>query len=96
MSTGLIILISAVIVVLTASLLKRVSMSTQVKDAIATVVSLVVGVAAAIIEAGSIADLTAGGLVGTLLIIYGSKELIYKYVSKPSGLDELLETKVNG
>ena len=96
MSTAIIVLIAAILVVVISSVIKTVHMETKTKDLIATISSLILGGLAAVLEAGSIEELTAGGILGTVILVYGSGQLFYKYLSRPTGLDELLETKIKG
>lgn len=93
---AILVAVAAVLVVLTVSVLKNVSMTKEKKNLIATGVSLVAGGLTAFIEAGSLEALTAGGVLSTVLLVYGAGQLVYKFLLSPSGFDEVLETKVNG
>lgn len=92
----LVIAIAAVLVVLAVAILKNVSMSSDKKNVIATVVSAIAGAVGAYVEAGSLEALTGGGVLATVLLVYGASQLIYKFITKPSGIDETIETKING
>ena len=94
--TAVLILVAAVLVVLVTSVLKHVEMSKNTKNIIATVVSLIVGGLTAFVDAGSLEAMTAGGVLATVGLVYAAGQLVYKFILKPSGFDEVLETKVNG
>lgn len=93
---AIIILIAAAAVVLGTAVLKNVAMAQSTKNLVATVLSLVAGGVSAYVDAGSLEALTAGGVLGTIVLVYGAAQLAYKFITKPTGLDELLETRVNG
>lgn len=93
---AILVLVAALVVILTTSILKHVDMSNNTKNLIATGVSLVIGAVTAFVEAGSLEALTAGGVVTTIALVYAAGQVFYKFLLKPSGLDEVLETKVNG
>ena len=93
---AILVLVAAVVVILTTSVLKNVDMSGNTKNIIATAVSLIVGLITAFVEAGSLEALTAGGVMTTIALVYAAGQLFYKFILKPSGFDEVLETKVNG
>lgn len=93
---AILVLVAALVVIVTTSVLKNVSMSGNTKNLIATGVSLVVGLLTAFVEAGSVEALTAGGVLTTVGLVYAAGQVAYKFILKPSGFDEVLETKVNG
>lgn len=93
---AILVLVAALVVIFTTSVLKHVDMSANTKNLIATGVSLVIGAVTAFVEAGSLEALTAGGVVTTIALVYAAGQVFYKFLLKPSGLDEVLETKVNG
>jgi len=90
MVTGIIVLATAILVIVAASLIKTVEMSTKTKSFIALGVSIVGGVVAAVIENGGFDNFEASGLMGTILIVYGLATAIYKLVW-PDSVDKILE-----
>jgi len=93
---AILVLVAAVVVIVTTSVIKNVDMSSNTKNLIATIVSGVVGLVAAFVDAGSVETLTAGGVLTTIGLVYAAGQVFYKFLLKPSGLDEALETKING
>ncbi|QLF83325.1 hypothetical protein SEA_NICEHOUSE_81 [Rhodococcus phage NiceHouse] len=93
MVTGIILLATAAIVIVAASLIKTVEMSNKTKSFIALGVSIVGGLVAAVIENGGFEDFTASGLTGTILIVYGLSTAIYKLVW-PDSVDSFLENSL--
>lgn len=94
---GVIVFVTAVLVVLATSLFKNVEMSDRVKNTIAVVLSVIAGV---------IVDLSTHGfdfgsyayqdVLGTVLVIYGSAQAIYQFVLKGTEVDAKLEAVGSG
>ena len=92
---AILVLVAAILVLLATSVLKHFDMSKTQKNLIATVLSLIAGGLTAYIEAGSIEELTAGGVLATVLLVYGAGQLVYKFLL-PDAADEFLTHKGNG
>lgn len=90
---AIITLIAAIIVVIATSVLKNVEMSKNQKNLIATVVSIVAGSVAAVVESGGVDNITAGGIMGAVLIVYGSAQLVYKFLL-PDSVEDFLSQGV--
>ena len=90
MTFGLMILITAVVVVIATSLLKSVNFSTKTKSLIAVIVSTIAGGVAAFIESGGWEAFNDAGLIGTVLMVYGLATAIYQFIL-PKEVDEKLE-----
>lgn len=87
---GVIVFVTAIIVIVATSLLKSVDFSDKTKSLIAAGVSILGGGVAAVIENGGFDNFTTAGLMGTILIVYGLATAIYKIIL-PKSIDEKLE-----
>lgn len=95
MSVGLVVVIGAFLVLLLTSLVKNVEWSSKTKNLLTMAVSLVVGLGAALLEAGSVDALAAspGGVMGVVSAIYLSSQVVYKFVMDGSRVEEFLSEK---
>ena len=87
---GIIVFVTALVVILATSLIKNVTFSTRTKSLIAVIVSVVAGAVAAVIENGGFDNFEAAGLVGTILMVYAVATVIYKIIL-PESVDAKLE-----
>lgn len=87
---GILVFVTALVVIVATSLLKTVTFSDKTKSAIALGVSIVGGAVAAVIENGGFDNFVGAGLVGTILIVYGLATAIYKLIL-PKSVDTVLE-----
>jgi uncharacterized membrane protein len=88
-----VILIAAVLVVVVTSVIKNVTMENNTKNLIATVVSVVAGSVAVVVENGGVDGFLSAGLMGTILTVYGAATLIYKFIL-PDSVDDFLSQRV--
>lgn len=93
MSVGILLFVTAILVVLVTSILKTVDMSTKVKEVVATVVSVAGGAVATVVDNGGFDHFSATGLMGSVLLVYGAATLIHKFVL-PKSADDFLEQSV--
>lgn len=90
---GVIIFVTAVLVVIATSILKNVEMTKKQKNIIATVTAVIGGSVAMIVENGGFDNLIGAGLFATILAVYGSSQLIYKFLL-PDEADDFLAENV--
>lgn len=90
---AILVLVAALLVVVATSVLKHGNMSKAHKNILATVISLIAGGVTAFIEAGSLEALTAGGVLSTVLLVYGAGQLVFKFLL-PDSADEFLTENV--
>lgn len=94
--TGFIVFGVVIAVVLFTSLIKNVTMSTKVKNAIAAVLSVVTGVVIDLSGRGfDFGSYGAADVLGTVLVIYGGSQAIYNFLLSGTTLDAKLE-QING
>lgn len=90
--TGLIVFGVAVLVVLATSLIKNVDMGNKTKNVIATVLSVIGGVATVLGTNGwDFTGFESGDVLGTVLIVYGAAQLLYNFILKGTHLEAKLE-----
>lgn len=95
-TTGIIVLVAAVLVVLATSIFKNVNWSDKVKNLVATVLSVVAAVIGLL--GGNGWDVSAFGgadVLETALLVYGASQLIYKFIFNGTRFNEVLEESVN-
>ncbi|AOZ63681.1 hypothetical protein SEA_WEASELS2_92 [Rhodococcus phage Weasels2] len=86
---AILVFVAAVLVVIATSVLKTVDMSKNQKNAIATVVSVVGGAIAVVVENGGFDNFLSAGLMATILMVYGAAQLVYKFLLPESVEDKL-------
>ena len=92
MVTGIIMLVIVLAVVLFTSLFKNVNMSAKTKNLIATVLSVVGGVAADLAAKDfDVSQYATVDILTAALVIYGGSQLIYTFLMKGSSVDAKLE-----
>jgi cellobiose-specific phosphotransferase system component IIC len=92
MMTGFIVFGVAVLVVLATSLIKNVDMGDKAKNLIATVLSVVGGVATVLGTNGwDFSGFEGGDVLGTVLIVYGASQLLYNFILKGTQVEAKLE-----
>lgn len=90
---GLIVFVVAVLVVLGTSLIKSVDMSDKVKNAIAVVLSVIGGIVTDLsTRAFDFSTYQGLDILGTVLVIYGASQLIYKFIMEDTTVDQKLES----
>lgn len=83
MVTGLIVLISAVLVVLGTSLLKHCNWSVARKTAIASALSAVGGIVTVLAtNEWNVNNFATADVLETVILVYGSAQLIYNFIIK--------------
>ena len=87
---GILIFVTALVVIIVTSLLKSVHFSKQTKSLIAMSVSVVAGGVAAVIQNDGFDGFTDSGIVGTVLIVYGLATAIYQLII-PDSVDSVFE-----
>ena len=92
---GLLVVIGAFLVLLLTSLFKHVNWSSKVKNLLAMVISLIVGLGSALLNAGSIDALAdnPGGIVGVVGVIYLASQVVYEFILKGSRAEDFLAEK---
>lgn len=90
--TGIVVFAIIIAVVLATSLIKAGYMSTKVKTAIATVLSVL---GAAVVELTThgfdFGSYVVGDWFGTVLTVYGGAQLIYNFILKGTAVEAKLE-----
>lgn len=89
---GILVFVTAILVVIATSVLKNVDMSNTQKNIIATVVSVIGGAVTVVIENGGFDNFLSGGLMATVLVVYGAAQLIYKFIL-PQSVEDFLAQK---
>ena len=90
---GVLVFITAIVVVIATSILKNVDMTNTQKNTIATVVSVIGGAVTVVIENGGFENFLSGGLMATVLVVYGAAQLIYKFIL-PQNVEDFLSQNV--
>lgn len=90
---GIIVFVTAIIVIIATSLLKSVDFNKQTKSLIAVIVSVIAGAVAAVIQNGGFEDFTKTGLIGTILMVYGIATAIYQLVI-PESVDSAISKRL--
>lgn len=90
---GIVVFVVAVLVVLGTSLIKNVEMSDKTKNGIAVVLSVIAGIATDLsTRAFDFSTYQGLDILGTVLIIYGASQLIYKFIMEDTPVDEKLQS----
>ena len=92
MIMGIAALVTIVLIVLATSLFKNVDMSDKVKNAIATVLS-VIGAVVMQLTTGAFdfSNYEVVDVFGTVLTVYGGAQLLYNFILKGTQFDAKLE-----
>lgn len=96
MSLGLAVVVSAFAVLILTSVIKHVNWSSKIKSLISMGLSLGVGGLTAIVEAGGIDQLSAGGVMGVVGAIYLASQGFYRFILEGSKAEDFLAKEVNG
>lgn len=96
MSLGLAVVVAAFLVLILTSVIKHVNWSGKVKSLISMILSLGIGGLTAVVEAGGIEDLSAGGVMGVVGTVYLASQVVYRFILEGSKAEDFLANDVNG
>jgi hypothetical protein len=90
---GLVILITAVVVVLVHLLLKTNNWSVTLNNNVALVTSIIGGVVSIVVQNGGL-NFPPSNLLASVVLVYGASQAVYKVLVAPTGLDTVFTDKI--